>query len=90
MYLRDLKVDFRRLEFKLRYMVLAGSADDADLVLRLNKLKAQFGIRMLLLELRLLAFQFGIGSIEVSTLLDGVQQLERALEPRRTAVAATA
>jgi hypothetical protein len=82
-YLSDLKVDFRRLEFKLRYMVLAGSADDADLVIRLNKLKAQFGLGMLLLEFRLLAFQFGVGSIEISALLDGIHQLERALEPQR-------
>lgn len=87
-YLRDLQVDFRRLEFKLRYMVLAGSADDADLVIRLNKLKAQFGLGMLLLEFRLLAFQFGIGSIEISALLDGIHQLERALEPQRGVVMA--
>jgi uncharacterized membrane protein YciS (DUF1049 family) len=90
MYLRDLKVDFRRLEFKLRYMVLAGTAEDADLVVRLNRLKAQFGFRMVTLELRLLAFQFGVGSIEVSALLDGIQQLEKALEPRRSTAAASA
>lgn len=82
-YLSDLKVDFGRLEFKLRYMALAGTAADADLVLRLNKLKAQFGLGMLLLEFRLLAFQFGVGSIEISALLDGIHQLECALEPQR-------
>jgi hypothetical protein len=87
-YLGDLKVDFRRLEFKLRYMVLAGTAEDADLVIRLNKLKAQFGLGMLLLELRLVAFQLGVGSVEISALLDGIQQLERALEPQRPLAAA--
>ncbi len=90
-YLNDLKVDFRRLEFKLRYMALAGTAEHADLVIRLNKLKAQFGLGMLLLEFRLLAFQFGVGSIEISALLDGIHQLERALEPQHAlAVAASA
>lgn len=82
-YLNDLKVDFRRLEFKLRYMALAGTAEDAEMVIRLNQLKAQFGIGMLWLEFRLLAFQFGVGSIEISALLDSIHQLERALEPQR-------
>lgn len=87
-YLGDLKVDFRRLEFKLRYMALAARAEDADYVIRLNKLKAQFGIGMIVLELRLLAFQLGFGSIEVSPLLNGIAQLEKALEPQPALAAA--
>lgn len=87
-YLSDLKVDFRRLEFKLRYMTLAGTAEDADLVIRLNKLKAQFGFGMLVLEMRLMLFQFGVGTIEIAPLLDGIQQLERVLEPQRAFAAA--
>jgi hypothetical protein len=82
-YLSDLKTDFRRLEFKLRYLILAGSAGDADLVHSLNRLRAKFGLGMLMLEIRLLAFQMGVGSISIASLLDEIEELERALQPEQ-------
>ncbi len=80
-YLRDLEVDFRRLEFKLRYLLLAASASDAQWVHQLNRLRAQFALRLFVLEFRLLLFSLGLGTINASALLEAMERMEQALSP---------
>jgi hypothetical protein len=80
-YLSDLRTDFRRMEFKLRYLMLAASREDVHLVERLNRVKLEFYLGLWALEARLLLFYFGVGSIEIGPILDRLQIMESALVP---------
>jgi hypothetical protein len=81
-YLNDLRLDFRRLEFKLRYLLLAAPASDALWVHRLNRVRARFAYDSFALEFRLILFSWGVGTVNVSGLLDTIEQMEKVLEPK--------
>jgi hypothetical protein len=86
-YLADLQLDFRRLEFKLRFLLLNASASQAGLVHRLNMLKLQFTWNLYVLEFRLVLFSLGIGTLDVSGLLEELESLNQALQPQRSQTA---
>jgi hypothetical protein len=86
-YLRNMRLDFNRVEFKLRYMVLAGTASDAHLVLNLNQMKTRFHRELLRVQWQLLLFRIGFTAIEIGALIEMLEQCDAALTPR-TAMAA--
>lgn len=79
-YLQDLKLDFYRLEFKLRYLLLARPASQHQLLSRLNQLKLSFTVRCWALEARLLLFSLGVGTVDASGLLQELNWLDAAME----------
>lgn len=90
-YLKDMRSDFNRIEFKIRYMMLSAQESDADLVLRLNRLKANFQSQLLRVELQLILFRFGFTAlrVEVAPLVEALEQFDQILFPRH-ALAASA
>ena len=81
-YLRDMRLDFYRIDFKMRYLLLAASGQEADLVQRLNSLKFNFQMQLWRVELQLIFFRFGYGSIEISPLIEMLELFESALVRR--------
>ena len=55
-YLYDMRLDFHRIDFKMRYLLLSASAQEADLVQQLNGLKLRFQMQLWRVEFQLLAF----------------------------------
>ncbi len=80
-YLGDMRLDFQRLEFKLRYFMLAASAEEGRLVTELNRLKLQYFRNLLLIEARLALFEAGLGTVDPTPLLEAIEVLESSLNP---------
>ena len=89
-YMNDMRLDFNRIEFKMRYMMLAASKEEAQLVLRLNQVKSSFQLQLLRVEVQLILFRFGWASVDIEPLVQLLEQLEAALIHRPTAAAASA
>ena len=89
-YLKDMRCDFRRIEFKMRYLMLSASTQEADLVQRLNRLKADFQLKLLRVELELFLFRFGIGTVDVASLVAMLEQFEASVVNRPLSRHATA
>lgn len=88
-YLSDMRLDFHRIEFKMHYLLLSASQQEADLVGKLNSLKAKFRYQLLRIEIKLIFFRLGIGTIEIEPLVLMLQQFEENLM-RRPALGAAA
>ncbi|MDX2266887.1 MAG: hypothetical protein NW208_02200 [Bryobacter sp.] len=80
LYLQDLKLDFHRLEFKLRYLLLAKPASQHQLLSRLNQLKLSFTLRCWFLEARVMLFALGVGTVDASGLIRELNWLDAAME----------
>lgn len=89
-YLRDMRLDFHRIEFKMRYLMLAASKDQTDLVVSLNQVKSSFQMQLLRVEVQLVLFRFGLANVEVEPLVSIFEQLEGALLRRPSVNAANA
>ncbi len=89
-YLNDMRLDFKRIEFKLRYLMLAASRDQADLVVSLNRLKSSFQLQLIRIEIQLILFRFGWAAVDVQPLVQMLEQLEGPLLQRPSASAANA
>ncbi len=89
-YLNDMRLDFNRVDFKMRYLLLSASAEDADLVQQLNGLKFSFQIQVWRVEFQLLAFRLGLGAVDTAPLIEMLEQFEASLTRRPTASAAAA
>jgi hypothetical protein len=87
-YLNDMRLDFNRIEFKMRYLMLAASRDQADLVVSLNRVKSSFQLQMLRIEVQLFLFRFGWSSVDVQPLVQMLEQLEAPLLQRPSISAA--
>ena len=89
-YLSDMRLDFQRIDFKMRYLLLSASAQEADLVQKLNSLKLKFQLQLWRVEFQLLAFRLGYGSIEIAPLIEMLEQFESGLTHRPAMSAASA
>ena len=89
-YLNEIRLDFNRIEFKMRYLMLAASKDEAQMVLNLNQIKSSFQLQLLRIEFQLFLFRFGWASVDISPLVEMLEQLEGALIRRPSASAASA
>ena len=89
-YLNEMRLDFNRIEFKMRYLMLAASQHEAELVVSLNRVKSSFQIQMLRVEFQLVLFRFGWAAIEIEPLVAMLEQLESSLVRRPSASAAAA
>ncbi len=78
-YLREMRCDFSRIEFKLRYLLLAGSEREAELVVTLNQLKSSFQMQILRVEFQLMLFRLGLRSVDVSPLVATLEAMEGSL-----------
>ena len=78
-YLHDMSLDFNRIDFKMRYLLLSASANDADLVQQLNSLKFAFQVQVWRVKFQLLAFRLGFGAVESAPLLRMLEQFEGGL-----------
>jgi hypothetical protein len=74
--------DFRRIEFKLRYLLLAAPAQYSDLVRELNRNKMQFRWQLAKLRLYLVIFRFGWVRIDASKLVESLERLDSVLQLR--------
>jgi hypothetical protein len=82
LYLNELSTDFRRIEFKLRYLLLAAPAQYGDLVRELNRNKAQFHWQLAKLRLYLVMFRFGWVTIDATKLVESLVRLDAVLRLR--------
>lgn len=82
LYLNELTTDFRRIEFKLRYLLLAAPAQYSELVRELHRNKAQFQWQLAKLRLYLVMFRFGWVTIDASKLIGSLERLDAALQLR--------
>ena len=89
-YLNDMRLDFNRIEFKMRYLMLAASHDQADLVVSLNRVTSSFQMQLIRVELQLFLFRFGWAAVDVEPLVIMLEQLEGPLLRRPSASAANA
>jgi hypothetical protein len=89
-YLNEMRLDFNRIEFKLRYMMLAASQNEAELVARLNQVKASFQLQLIRVEFQLLLFRLGWAAVDVEPLVQMLEQLEACLTLRPSSSAAAA
>ncbi len=89
-YLSDMRLDFNRIEFKMRYLVLAASHDQADLVVSLNRVKSSFQMQLLRVEVQLVLFRFGFAVVDIEPLVSIFEQLEGSLLRRPSASVANA
>ncbi|MFN9431897.1 MAG: hypothetical protein ACK6DX_17350 [Acidobacteriota bacterium] len=80
-YLKGIRLDFNRIEFKLRYMMLSGNEADAKLVMDLNRMKVKFQRELLRVELHLVLFRMGAKTVDVGGLVDVLEQFEAVLTP---------
>jgi hypothetical protein len=81
-YLRGMRLDFNRIEFKLRYMMLAGNESDSTLVLDLNRMKSNFHRELIRVQWQLVLFRLGGTSVDVRALVEVLEQFEAVLTPR--------
>ncbi len=89
-YLADMRLDFHRIDFKMRYLLLSASAQEADLVQQLNGLKLKFQLQLWRVEFQLLAFRLGYGSIKITPLIEMLEQFDSSLIRRPAMSAASA
>jgi len=87
-YLRGIRLDFNRIEFKLRYMMLAGHEEDAKLVSDLNRMKTRFQRELLRVQCQLALCQLGVTTVEVGGRVEVLEQCEAVLTPRTATVTA--
>lgn len=78
-YLQEMRLDFNRIEFKLRYLMLAASHEEAELVASLNRVKTSFQMQLIRVEFQLVLFRFGLASVQVQPLVDMLDQFESTL-----------
>jgi hypothetical protein len=78
-YLNEMRLDFNRVEFKLRYYMLAATECEAELVVRLNQIKRGFQVQMLRVRLQLLLFQLGWATVDVGPLVDLLTEMQQSL-----------
>ena len=89
-YLNEMRLDFNRIEFKMRYLMLAASKEEAQLVVSLNQIKSSFQLQLLRVEFQLILFRFGWAAVDIEPLVQMLEQLEGALIRRPAASAASA
>ncbi len=82
LYLNELSTDFRRIEFKLRYLLLAAPAQYSDLVRELTRNKAQFHWQLAKLRLYLVMFRFGWVTIDATKLVESLERMDSVLQVR--------
>lgn len=82
LYLNELSTDFRRIEFKLRYLLLAAPAQYSELVRELQRNRAQFQWQLAKLRLYLVVFRFGWVTIDASHLIGSLERLDAVLQVR--------
>jgi len=82
-YLSDLRADFNCMEIRTRYLLLSGTAADSKLVEDLNRTKLGFQSRLLRVEIELALFAWGVGSINVSELVEAIEAFDFVLSPGR-------
>jgi hypothetical protein len=86
-YLNEMKLDFHRIEFKLRYLMLSATQQEADLVMRLNRLKASFQWNLWKVQIQLFLFQWGAGTVNPTPLVQALEEFELSLTRNQAQIA---
>jgi|SRR5581483_7395261 len=89
-YLRGLREDFGRVCLALKLLMVQAGHDRPDLAATLLQKQAQFALGLTLVEVRLALYSWGIGTVEVGSLLavfDGLRLELRTLLPAGTEAA---
>jgi len=81
-YLDEMQLDFNRIEFKLRYLMLAAGHQEAHLVTQLNGVKSRFQLQLFRVRLQLFLFRFGWVTINAEPLVNMLEQFESVLLKR--------
>ncbi len=89
-YLNEIRFDFNRIEFKMRYLMLAASKEEAQMVVSLNQIKSSFQLQLLRVEVQLFLFRFGWAAVAIQPLVEMLEQIEGALIRRPATSAASA
>lgn len=89
-YLNEMRLDFNRIEFKLRYLLLSASEEDAELVVRLSKYKSSFQVSLLRVEMQLVLFRLGWSTVDVAPLVAALDSMQAPLVRRPMVSAAGA
>jgi hypothetical protein len=85
-YLSALRADFARVCLALKLLMVQAGNDRPDLASTLLRKQAQFACGVAIVQVRLALYSFGIGSVEVASLLsvfDGLRVELRTLIPAR-------
>lgn len=83
-YLRSLRGDFGRVLLALKLLMVQASQDRPDLAATLLRSQLQFGCGMAMVQARLTLYQWGIGTVDASSVLrvfDGLRMELRTLVP---------
>ena len=83
-YLRSLDADFARVCLAVKFLIAESQEDRADLARVLLRQQARFGTAMLRVQFRLLMYNCGLGSVDVSALVglfDGMRRQMMTLAP---------
>jgi hypothetical protein len=83
-YLRSLQTDFGQVCMALKLLMVHASHDRPDLASALIRSRIQFGLGMVVVRARLTLYQWGVGSVDVASLLkifDRMQVELRSLIP---------
>ncbi len=78
-YLDEMRFDFNRIEFKLRYMMLAATESEAQLVADLNRVKSRFQWELFRVRMQLLVFRLGGSTVNVEHLVELLAQFDASL-----------
>ncbi len=89
-YLNEIQFDFNRIEFKMRYLMLAASQEEAQMVVSLNQIKSSFQLQLLRVEAQLFLFRFGWAAVDIQPLVEMLEQMEGVLIRRPATSAASA
>ncbi len=81
-YLDEMQLDFNRIEFKLRYLMLAAGDQEAHLVTQLNGVKSRFHLHLFRVRVQLILFRFGWATINAGPLVNMLEQCESVLLKR--------
>jgi hypothetical protein len=90
-YLRCLSSDFRRVSAALKLIMLTSQRDRADLAGTLLRQQIAFGWGLVVVNVRLVVYRWGIGTVDVSSLVqifDSVRIELRTMIPAAAASAA--
>jgi hypothetical protein len=90
-YLRCLRTDFNRISIAIRLLMVQSRYDRPDLAHALIRRRVQFAAWIAIVQTRLLFYQWGLGGVDATGLMNSFEALRcelRALLPRPLATSA--
>jgi hypothetical protein len=75
-YLRHLRKDFQRMSLAAQALIIHAAEDRRDLAATLIRVRLLFAVGMLAIETRLLLHTVGVGTVEVSGLVESFETMQ--------------